>query len=244
MRDLFKYMFTACGLWFCQCSPGGIGKTNTGVIKLNLLYKLPSYEKIEKIELVTDSINIYYFQNCKVYELNKQYETITDTAWMVDSIVPYYVGYDTIAKTAFTSTTLVDPVFTTINLDSFIKTRAEENAMTRLIPVLIPGKTIGVSKDLEVKYYTVTHPGLDSVILSFDKSMVPLPFSYSPYLDSLHHSKLSKMELKLAMDTSVNAQYLNKFRWMTMQLRWVRPVDNAEKIRAFCEKVKDAYGRK
>jgi|GEM_PF-3367211 len=243
MKDLFKYMFIACVLWFCQCSPGGIGKTNSGIIKLNLVYKLPSYEKIEKMELITDSINVYYSQNFKVYELNRQYENMIDTSWIVDSIVPYYVGFDTTAKAAFTSTTLIDPAFTTINLDSFVKQRPEENPMTRLIPVLIPGKTNRVSKNLEVKYYTVAHQGLDSVILSFDKSMAGLPFSYSPYLDSLHHSKLYKMELKLALDTTVNAQYLNKFRWISMQLRWMRPVDNEQKLITFCEKLKQAYNR-
>jgi hypothetical protein len=126
-------------------------------------------------------------------------------------------------------------------VDSFIKTRPGNSSYEKIIAVSkLQREVTPTTKEL-MKAYSVNDGMIDSAYFYYATYLRDVPFSFSRQLDSLHHSKLHKVELLMKMDTSKYAISFNKYRKITWQLSEQKNIDNKDEIIQFLKKVDQQY---
>lgn len=243
--DMVKTAFCIlCLIFLCQCSSRSIGIGRSDIVKVELMYKIPALYTDDSAFVAIDSTCIYYYQQYRVYELPSRYQEYVNGELKLDTPTIYYVGYDTIRKKAYKTSSLVDSPLTEIRVDSFLAGRPESFNVNKVLAAAVFEKNVSFSKGKMASYYTFKDGAMDSLVLFFDKSLTDMPFSYAPDLDAVNKSKLVRIQFNLKPDSSKNAIQLNQYRIVSWEMRRVETDKNFPTITIFCKKMENAYHRK
>lgn len=213
---------------------------------------------IKRIQIAVDIVNsvyngkgyfnnidffVNYYKEYSIYEIpyHKQYQF--NDKILYDSIKYNYIIFNTVTNAGYFLKSITDSFTIRINADSMIKEKmfqgydfyaAIKNKDSA--EVMYNNTTASEFANQEiVKYRLLNNQVSDSIIYYYDKSYNDIPFSFSPYLDSLYGKKLQKVEIFHKYDPKKTPDDLKIYYKNYFTITKV-PADNESDIFALFEK--------
>lgn len=122
------------------------------------------------------------------------------------------------------------------NVDSLLKTSALKSLnLDTVFSIISDSKNEIINKNTFVKKAKINDPGYDSVYFYFNKALLNLNFSFSQKLDSIHNSKLFKVDFIMKKSNNINDDYKNKFRVVSYEVTKCE-TDNKKNIEIIYQK--------
>jgi hypothetical protein len=146
---------------------------------------------------------INYYKNYSIYEIPYHQQYQLNDKLLYDSVKYNYIIFNNSTKSGYFLKSSTDSFTNRINADSMIQEKmfhgydfytAIKNKDSAAIMSHHTTASKFVNKEV-VKYRLPNNPFSDSIIYCYDKSYNDIPFSFSPYLDSVYGKKLQKIEI-------------------------------------------------
>lgn len=224
----------SCGLFLAFKSFG----PQTNYRKVSVNYILPEKIRPDFVNIAKIGFNVVYADGYRIYELKNRKtikEIIGDSlAKITDTVLYDFFAYKLGSSKGYLLNNLSDSFGKAFSVDSLLTNRA---LYTMRLDSLLPYATLvrtyqAENHDMVQVYKPVENNYFDTVYYHYSSSKKDIPFSLSEKLDAAHQSKLYKMRVLNRKDTSQYADYINQFRWITIELS-EEPVTNKQELDSF-----------
>lgn len=146
---------------------------------------------------------INYYKDYSIYEIPYHQQYQINDKLLYDSIKYNYIVFNNLTNSGYFLKSSTDSFTTRINADSMIKEKMFHGydfytAIRNKDSAEVMYNSTAASKSVNqevVKYRLPNNQFSDSMVYYYDKSYNDIPFSFSPYLDSLYGKKLQKVEI-------------------------------------------------
>lgn len=217
-----------------------IGKTKKHIqhySKTNITYLLPVRVKPDLVDMANIRFNVIYADDYRLYEFKSRKtmgEAVDDTIRLVkDTIINEYFVYKLGDTYGFHLMQLTDSFLNKQQVDTFLTARALYKIKVDAIKAHANlTRTFYNNGDMVQVYNPEKNNGIDSIYFYYNEGKRDIAFLLSQKLDSQYQSKLYKMMVLTPKDTTAYADYVNKYRWISIELT-SQPIDNKTELDAF-----------
>lgn len=240
-------------LIFCSfSSPGQVLSQYSPEIKYaGMAVEFPSFETINKLTIIRDTVHFYYQENMVLYAFSYIHETFKNNVsidhgksyeyFMVDQNSQKGLLFHSLNDTGKCKWLLKDSVLASRNIKDYKV--AELLTYDSLI-----NRTITSDSELIEKYIplnTYKEKFIDTTDLFFSAGLRDIPYSFSPFLESIHSRSLRKVRMVY------NPRYYAEMKsdiprqvWTYELFQQSLPENNRNEISSFFLKAKELFNQK
>jgi hypothetical protein len=172
--------------------------------------------------------------DCMLYEIDRMYAYFEENVLIRDTVYCDLFAYQKSKPYGYKLSTLSDTFGRSLPVDSMLKkhtVKFEADISTELINTALASAE-QLDENRMVKRYAVSHKGYDSAYYYYDRRLMDIPYSFSPIYDSIHQSKLYKIELLVKKAQRVHDITGKDFKWNILEMG-TAPVESEQTLDSF-----------